>query len=61
MLTNLRSAVQALANNTATLDQLAEIDNWARGNSFARGQLKVACKKVGIDGAAIIAEVKAKA
>lgn len=59
MITKLREAVQALANETSTLDDLATIQVWANGNSFARGQLKIACKKVGIDGAVLIKEIKA--
>ena len=58
MTKNLNLAIQAYANNEATLDQLAVIQTWALGATFARGQVKIACRRVGIDGAALIAEIK---
>ena len=61
MITKLNEAMQAYAKQEATMEQLAEIQTWALGASFARGQLKAAARRAGIDGTALIAEVKAHA
>lgn len=61
MITKLNQAMQAYAKQEATMAQLAEIQTWALGASFARGQLKIAARKAGVDGAALIAEIKAHA
>lgn len=58
MINNLNQAMQALAKKEATMEQLAEIQTWALGASFARGQLKAAARRVGLDGAAIIKDIK---